>query len=405
MKKLLTITAALVVMFAMTASATSLLHNAMYEVRSITMGGERINNIIKDQGNIWLYPQTVNMYADQAEGVWDDNLSNEFARLGVHFKFGDNNPFVLGIYVDQTGGAMFNPYLGYTWGRTPTAVSLPNNHVVNVFYGRNMGGKPFGLHLQAFNSKNEGLDPLTAIDGNASMSAFAVSAGLTNVAGNLDLAAGVFFSTFTDEIIGSTNTEPDGSFQFFVRGRRWSVQSSKVTWVWHGEAGFGKVGIKYGPVGSAVTEEWKHTMFNVGLGLNYTPTSKVLAVLDFGFEYAKADNVVINSGVTTTDATAKSFSIPPYYSLGVDAEVLSWLDLRMGASNTRSNITADAGGTDYKLNQNMIDTYVGFGFHWNNLTVDTYVNPNFITDGPNFVSGNTTDQIFMYAAATLHFGN
>lgn len=415
MKKFSTLTAVFVVMFAMAASASTELHPAYFSTRTFTMGGANVNNIVKDAENIWLYPQTISMYTDEASGVFSDQSAtpDDFARFGVNFQFGESNPFALGVYIDN--GFAFNPYSAYSWNRTPFWAGLNNNRQFNLFYGRNLNGNPFGVHLLVFNSKNEFVDAATTNpqNFNASMTAFGLNFGLTTGGGDWDWAGGIFFSTYTDERANfgapsTTWTEPDGSMNLDFRARRWFVRSSKVTWVGHGSVAYGKTGIKWDVGTPAVTntDEWKHLMLDFGFGLNYTPTSKVLAVMDVGVSYSKDDRTS-DDGTTVSESSVKRTSIPPYYTVGVDAEVLSWLDVRMGASNWRMNTVNEQANSDKSTdNFNSIDTYLGFGFHWGNLSIDTHIDPEWITAGPYFLSGsNETDEMFMTVAATLHFGN
>ena len=118
MRKLTTIVTALTLALAVSASAT-VNQPANYDVRPFTMGGEKINNILKSQSNIWLYPQTISMYADQSEAIFDASSANELARLGINYQFGSKNPCGLGIDVNNTNGH----------GLTPLYVAAKNGHL------------------------------------------------------------------------------------------------------------------------------------------------------------------------------------------------------------------------------------------------------------------------------------
>ncbi len=408
MRKLATITTALILALAVGAGAT-INQPAEFDVRPFTMGGEKINNILKSQSNIWLYPQTLNMYADQAEGVFDNT---ELRRLGIHYQFGTNSPFVLGIYVNNTSGAAFNPY-GNTaqWvaiAPFETGVGLGDNNLYDVFWARDMNGNPFGVHLQVYNSSNENTSG--GLDKN-SLSVFALDVGLTTSGGQMDWAGSIGFTTFTEELLGADVREPDGNINIEGRVRKWFSGG----WVGHASAGFDKTAFKTTLNGA--TEEWATFDVEIGLGLNYTPSSKVHAVLDFGFQYTKADNEVDldGNGVLTdpgdVDASVKEISIPPYYALGFDAEVLGWLDIRLGASNIRRVQTVSssaAGAVDVDAAFDDVNTYVGVGMHWGNLTIDANIDPQFVTEGPDFIGGdgtNGSNNMFMYLAATYNFGN
>lgn len=401
MRKLTTITTALILALAVGAGAT-VNQPAQYDVRPFTMGGEKINNILKSGSNIWLYPQTLNMYADQAEGIFD---ANELRRLGIHYQFGTDNPFVLGIYVNNTSGAEFNPYDDFNWvGTAPLsgAGALADNNLYDVFWARDMNGNPFGIHLQIYNSSNE-----TAGTTKNSLSVFALDVGMS--AGMIDWAVSIGFTTFTEQALNAVPAlvdllEPDGNLNVEGRVRKWFPGG----WVGHASLGLDKIAFKTTATGA--TEEWKTLDAEVGLGFNYTPTSSVHAVLDFGFQYMKADFEALDgTGTVTTDISDKDVSIPPYYALGFDAEVLSWLDVRMGASNIRrvqTNTTAGVPDVDATFDD--VNTYVGVGLHFGNLTLDAQLNPAFVTEGPDFIGGDGTggsNNMFMFLAATYNFGN
>ncbi len=357
--------------------------------------------IMKSQSNIWQFPQTINQYPNQASGVFDD-ASNEFARFGGHFQFNEgSNPFVVGVYVDNISSA-YNPF-GLS--------GLPANRQLNAFYGRNLGSNPFGAHIYTFNSNNEQ-------EGNngfrQGMTGVGISLGMTVGGGAWDLAFDASTKTFTNETISGTGTvtqltEPDGNIALGLKARRWFPINSKITWVAHGMVSTDKMAWTDPNASAGVgAYETKTTEFNIGWGLNFTPTSKVLAILDVMFDYRNVttENDTNGDGTLNTDTSNKRASFPPSYTVGMDAEVLSWLDLRMGASNYRritsfeNNITS-TGKQKRTLHDN--ETFLGFGLHFGDLEFDAYVNPRFVIEGPYFISGDATNNIFMSGEATLHF--
>ncbi len=411
MKRLLTTTAALTLLLASIASAN--MSNARFEVRPYTMGGESVNMITKSQSNIWLFPQTINQYPNQAEGVFDENTSRTFSRFGAHYQFNEgNNPFVIGVYVDNA--QTYTPFSSSD-SDAPfyNNAGLLNNHQFNAFYGRNLGGNPFGVHIYSFNSNRE-------IEGNngfrVGLTSIGVTLGLSTGGGAWDWAFNFGTTTFTDESIDGAGlvtqlTEPDGSLHLGVEGRRWFPINSKVTWVAHGMVGFDKLAWTnpntVAPNAPATFEE-KTTTANFGWGLNFTPSSKVLAVLDVMFEYSNATDQRDSNGDGTLnqDRTTKNASFPPSYTIGFDAEVLPWFDLRMGASNYRriGTIEDNTSSTGKrKMTDHNNETFLGFGLHFGDLEIDAYVDPRFAINGPDFISGDNTNNMFMTLAGTMHF--
>jgi len=142
----------------------------------------------------------------------------------------------------------------------------------------------------------------------------------------------------------------------------------------------------------------KYTRFGVelGIGLQYAPSSDAMAVIDFGLRYDKLDGEF--AGANTYDASLKTFTFP-FFKAGADVKVFDWMDLRVGATSSWDKTTRE---NDFprKLIQNYANnaTYLGFGFHWGNLHVDTYTDPDLFLDGFNFISGTTNNMNFQISA-------
>ena len=57
----------------------------------------------------------------------------------------------------------------------------------------------------------------------------------------------------------------------------------------------------------------------------------------------------------------------------------------MWRNNSLENVSANAEFIDrFPENQ----TYLGFGFHWNRLHIDTYTDPEIFLNGFDFISGD-----------------
>jgi hypothetical protein len=131
--------------------------------------------------------------------------------------------------------------------------------------------------------------------------------------------------------------------------------------------------------------------------MQYTPATKVLAVIDFGFMYGSIKNeytTIISSDSSEMDEEKWTYVMLPYFKIGFEAEVFSWMDLRLGATsywtkytneNTPFNDTLVTEKYEEKYPFN--HTYMGLGFNWNRLHVDTYVDPELFMDGFYFLSG------------------
>lgn len=346
--------------------------------RVMTMGDN--NNILLDEANIWLYPSRINEYPDIAVAEFGD--ADGFYQLGVNWKFNKDNPWVLGTYFS---GAETYPY-----GIPDFDLDnmLPMNRM-DLFYGRKIGNNNFGMHLNLWHASSE----YEATNDKESFSKFDFTFGLTEETGLWDVALNVALGSWTNEAASTPENEPDGFYTFGAQGRYFMQQGPDYTWIVHAGMMYDKFGVKYA---ADETEKVTEMILDAGIGLNYTPSNNVLAVIDFGLMLDKA-KFEAESGGTTTE-TKFDNTVLPYMKLGVDADVLKWLDARFGATSYWNNEKyEDAADTDkYKYAQN--DLYLGFGFHFGRLHIDTYANPDLFVEGFNFISGGSEQMNYEISA-------
>ncbi len=151
----------------------------------------------------------------------------------------------------------------------------------------------------------------------------------------------------------------------------------------------------------------QNVAINLGAGINYTPATNVFAVADVGVQYNHQKYETLTTGGTPVyDENDYNNFFLPYFKLGLDADVFKWLDVRFGATsvwNRSSNELKNSFGTTSittkdKFNYAENATYLGFGFHWNRLHVDTYTDPGMFLDGFNFLSGRENAMNFQLSA-------
>lgn len=451
MKKALAITLILALMLGASAFAT--------KTRVQTMGDN--NNILLDEANIWLYPGRLFQYPDMAvaeygyssiysvpfdaggtEGLSAPTSVQEF---GVHWKFGEEKPFVVGTYLynaegQVNGEAYLNEGLplglntelsqifGFSnsseWGFVPDNDFVDfaletSNRRIGLFYSRQLGGYNFGfyfdkLHNSLRSEELNGSDVLVN-DYDQSFSRYTFGFGLTETSGKWDIAAKLALVTWRDkeynyaDTVEQDNTKPGGNMMFSVMGRYFYQHNPTVTFVPH-------IGFTYGKFKSEdyyyfngtstdwyddpETYEYSGMVVDLGSGLHYTPSAGMLAVLDFGVSLAniKFETMQFNSGTTEFDTFESTFSVTtlPYVKIGFEGEVFNWMDIRFGGTtywrsfsyeDKDSEGTVDEKGSNRYPN-NM--TYLGFAFNWGNLTVDTWTDPQLFLEGLNFISGGDT---------------
>lgn len=390
MKKLLILTSILLLMLAASLMAT--------DTRVTTMGDN--NNILLDDANIWLYPSRTFEYPNIAvaefghDYYYDKSLTPyDFYRFGTHWKFGSDNPMVLGTYfsnipaqypTDLNGGSLVN--FEY----------LQENNRIDLFYGRQFTEYNFGAHLNAIHSSYDETD-LGATYRKEGYGYYNLDLGLTPKTGKWDVALDFGMGTWTQEDSGAVKlTEPDGFMDLSVMGRYFAQQGPNYTLVPHIGFGYSKRGAKFYGIdegGNNVverTEKYTATGFDLGCGWNYTPATNVLAVFDFGLQYMKWKGENTPTGAAT-DEVNDTYTTIPYFKMGLDADVFKWMDVRFGATSYWNREKWEPNTTQQqKYNWPSNATYLGFGFHWNRLHVDTYTDAEVFLQGFNFISGNST---------------
>ncbi len=360
--------------------------------RTLTMGNN--NMILVDDANIWMFPSRINDYPGLAiaEFGGDPGSPQEFTSFGVHWQFGDDSPWVMGTYFEDNLGT----FTGY-WGLPFTPPG--DNRRIHFFYGRAMGTNKFGLRFSLYSSSEEYTDS-SPTSNKESFSYYDTHLGLTADDNSWDLALNLGFGSWTDETGGIATFESDGMLDFTLMGRMFMEKGPNYTYVPH-------AGIEYHKFGwltPASTEEEKLTAFIIDLGMGqvYTPSNNVEAVFDFGIRME--NNKYEYTDGTDAEEEKWSFTTIPYFKIGMDAEVFSWMDVRLGATSfwqrfkdefVQSNpLFSSEDKQGFADNQ----TYLGFGFHWGNFHVDTYADPQLFLEGFNFISGGNQDMNFQISA-------
>ena len=428
MKKIIVLSVLMLLLMGVNSFAT--------DTRVLTMGEN--GTILLDDANIWLYPSRINHYPDilTAEisspeyiGPSKAGMAGDqpISKVGINWKFGGDKPWILGTYLHNNAQYMDEdnmlemitpspdivPYHGPRWDDTEMSFS---NKRVDLFWGKMFGENAFGIHIGYVHSsyKNEDLEPNDGITlSERGFGKYDISLGLTMMENKLDLAAGIEILTFTyKNTYYSPDTgnydyyKPEGNNTMFLRGRYFHEYSPTYTFVPHAEVKMGKY--EYSQNDWNVADEaeemdysykYNLTAFELGVGMHYTPATKVLAVIDFGFMYAgmkeEYTNTIYDSDTSYTEMDEEkwTYTMLPYFKVGLEAEVFSWMDLRLGATSywtkysNEETLYNDSLTTTYTEKYPYNHTYLGLGFHWNRLHVDTYVDPELFLDGFYFLSG------------------
>ena len=371
------------------------------QTRTLTMGDA--NLIMHDESNIWYFPSALYDYPEIVLGEFYEDYTgpNEFSDIGIHYKFGEKKPFVLGLYITQNQPFQIPNY--------PYNFTYQNNKKIDLFYSRMLGGHKFGFHFNYINGswkhETDSTEETTRDKSEQGVNAMEFIFGLTPNNGKLDLSAGIGFLSWKDlNNAGTDRTKPKGNLLFGLAARYFYEYDQKTTLVPHFGFVYEKEGIeRYADNADLTdldrTDTYKEMSIDLGCGLNYTPMAGVLAIGDFGFMYEKSSDKYEPSGTGVTVHEDKYTDMTvPYFRIGLEANVLKWLDVRMGGTSCwgrdkEENEYSGAENYSYVYKYNYVDneTYLGAGLHWGNFFIDGYVDPEVVTDGFYFLSGNSTD--------------
>lgn len=386
MKRLLFSVLLLTLIFALTCGAT--------DTRVLTLGNA--NMILKDDANIFTdfynqnpntlhqvgFPQVITHFRGLAvgditgAGVYPGLTGADLLfRVGAHYDLGQDNG-VVGVYID-------NRPTPYAFPQQPAPELNGVSNRLNLFYGRPFGDMDFGANLVLFHNSHK-VEGDTANNVEQANTTIALNLGLTMMK-NLDLGLGVRMGSWTNK--NNTGTEvskPKSDFGLILGGRYWWAFNNDVDFVPHAQ--FIMDGTGYTTPGTAGTEFTdKVTAFNVGWGVNVRPVDRVLLLFDLGVSWDKQTLKNTPTGGTSTE-TKNTLMDLPYYKVGLEGHVTRWWDVRLGAVKGWESAKVEATGTT-TTGTSPTTTYLGSGFHFGNLTVDGWINPNFALNGPNFVSG------------------
>ena len=389
MKKLIFITLILTLVLAMSAFAS--------RTRVLTMGNN--NTILVDDANIWQFPSRINDYPGLAIA---EIATGDVAQFGIHWRYNDDNPWVLATYFDNMAPLQTDDLMG--GNLVPFDFALLDNRRINLLYGRMMGGNAFGARFSITHSSRDSTSNPPVASIKESFGYYQLTLGLTSAARDWDVAFNLGVGSWTDEEDELIQFKSDGYYDFSLEGRLFWT-GPNLTHVPHAKLMLSKRGIEdFGGGNAAINANtFTGTMFELGIGQVYTPSNNVEAVLDFGFMFSsvkhKFEDIV--TPANNLERTDKVRTIP-FFKLGLDAEVFRWMDLRFGATSFWNRETDDestiAVAIEFKDNLSRNDTFLGFGFHWGNFHVDTYADPQLFLEGLNFISGANQNMTFQISA-------
>lgn len=392
MKRILFLTLALMVVLSGMAFAT--------QTRVETMG--MVNNIVIDDANIWLYPQTVVKYG----GLFTVESNDEDAfHMGANW---DMKNYTLGLYFSEDS---YYTYYNNSDGNSNM------DHRMTLLYGRELGGNPFGFAFNYYGEGRKNEDAFEANNFDWNMGRWEVGFGYTLMEGKLDLAAGYGKNMWNDEVYDgdalAEATAPDGNSSLNIMGRYWMEGDGNWMYIPHASFMSHTEGLEYydGSGDVAYSNEWKYSQFDIGFGTNYNVSDDVMTVTDFGVVMEKETETYAEPD----DADAGyeyeyKYTHLPYFKIGLDAKVKSWLDFRCGVTTIwdKYNYTFTDDNPDNTQDRTYTDAdtdiYLGFGMHWGDFTLDGMMDDSeLLHNGPYFLTGADSDEMAYRLSITYKF--
>jgi len=407
MKKIAIFTTMLLIISVMSISAT--------ETRVLTMGDN--NMLLLDEANIFLFPSRISDWPNLVTGEFGND---DFAKLGIHWKFGTKEkPCYLATYFHNNSpelpGMWYNPFFNmFGYGQSSLYVDfddptfLASNKRMDLVYGRKLGENMFGVHFGMVHSSRRNNDIVPGYVGanndskdDESLGIYKFKVGLTLNEGLLDLSAGMNVISFKDKDTDDSpaafdETKSKGNREISFMARSFYEYSPSYTFIGHIGLMYGKYEAEYydkDPANLSTillveTDKYTNSVVDLGIGMQYIPAPNVLAVIDFGLRYDKLKGEFTPDGSATGEASAKDVTFP-YFKVGVDADVFRWMDVRLGATSYWDNTSNEdiTNNSEFVRRNPDNETYLGFGFHWNRLHIDTQTDPSLFLRGFEFING------------------
>jgi hypothetical protein len=386
-----------------------------------------------DPGDIWLFPAELNSYPRWLSleldsfpfdrnrmsfwGTWSDD-QQKLGTMGLGFGDLTNQKELEGMIASLNYAISNHPLMS-----PRNNIPLPVNKF-HLLYARDMGLLVAGLHI-ARASGNKSYDfsdtiPADAVKRRAHSGIWSFDAGASRIFGdNIYLQTDLGFQT----ISFSSEFELSGADPIYwekVESREGSGKKLDIR-LFYGMTPAIKIvpvlslnsftvgyaaryadtmhmpGSMYDQAGG----KYSQSGFVVSLGTEYRPKPgvKILAGLSLegsGVEISDANNIWLISPVPSQKYISRDVStiVLPGFQAGIEADLLKWLTLRLGASqkttwiNNKTRFADDAATTEEAFSDSDFNICFGLGFNFGRLTIDAQLNEEQPYNMGYLLSGN-----------------
>ncbi|MEZ4265200.1 MAG: hypothetical protein R3F39_02390 [Myxococcota bacterium] len=412
------------------------------------MGGHHKSITIEDETNIFALPSLLVRYGNM---TYIDNIRQGMSNTVFGFHYSLSEDMVLAIYGGRinsgtrgvgdgfsaagnaiTGGSAVGAGAqasqaslaggGSTGVTSPvTGQSAANvDYKIGLLYALNIGATArLGVMLNILGDDGDVEQPTGGrVDQGALLIDLAAGFGLDFAAGELDLSLGFEIGAFGDERDGLNqrsgvpdvlveNFAVDSHFGFRLEGRGnfEFYQQSHIVPFLRMHFGTQEVSNKNLPLGTVQTGSWQAFDLTVGTDIVFEPFENVFVAPGIGLRFAQqtleGSSGPANGRANSVDRDLDRKISLPFYSIGVDVKLLSWLDFRFGAWQSvdfnRASVTQNGTTTERRSSDVVTEIKTGVGINLpvaeSTLSLDIDINPLYWVNGPDFLTGggNGTD--------------
>ncbi len=386
--------------------------------RIAAMGGNAY--IVSDYWNIWLFPAEITDHGSAAVAGWGrESFSSpeqaimrprDFAPIsggkygGTFFGIDEMlglNRFGAGLFIDGSDEILsFYPE--------------PADQKLDLFLGGASGSFRYGFHFgRAATSEKaietiETTEPKTAIpdaeESSLSRNAFDFGGGY-RVNEKVDLEGTIsFFRTSFDNLPGEsddTGDLDDGYNLFSFRARSTIAVNDRADIIPYFEFVNDNRGQETIDGGVTTrTDRRDIRQISVGAGVNYRPERNEKILLVAGVEIThQTIEIEMQFGDGEPTTFEDKFRDTPAVSMGLEYELARWFTLRAGVQKRITNEEVTSGIAKEKTTTTFAFN-VGGGLHAGDFALDIVIDPDYLFDGPNILTGEESDLVVM-ATGTL----
>lgn len=411
-RRLILLTLALLMLLSLTALAT--------ETRVFTMG--RSGFYLKDDAGIFLYPGTMNMYKKLiiAEHYTNDGDSSVSSSVGP-FSYGSFRRVGIITPVWNNGTlAVFAGDGSEDFTVQGATITEPTTRFL-VGYGINAGNASLGFQVDFSGVRDEIPNAVPQVGAPTifTASTWGIGFGFSTPMGdlnNLDLGFRLRIGSFerkldttaTDNILAKSDGNTTLSFVI----RDYYAMNDYVNLVPVGALGISTQKDVDSTVSPA--DRFKHstTAIEAGLGIQTKPTENSEIIAGAGYRSSNEKDKELTRAGGDSITTSTTITSLPFAFLGFETQVKSWMHFRLGVNKDivttkeKNELPASTGAPDRdesKDTDSPLNYAVGVGIHAGPVTMDASVSSNWFNNGPYFLGGDATTNMFSRISFIYNF--